>query len=294
MKIALTGASGFIGKALHERLQQEGHEVLPLVREKTQKGVYWNAEQRVLNHASLEGIDAFIHLSGENIAERRWSEAQKKRILESRTQSTSFLSESLLKLQKPPGVFLSASACGYYGPDVYTPVDESAPAGQGFLAEVCQAWESAAKRTNLPYTRLVLTRFGVVLGPGGMLGKILPIFRLGLGAQLADGKQWMSWISREDLIRGLLFCLENPAATGAINFVSPTPCTNKDFTKALGSVLHRPTFGFVPRFALELAFGEMARETALASSRILPKRLLDLGFTFEDQDLSKVLERAVR
>lgn len=295
MRFAISGSSGFVGTALIRFLQSQGHEVIQLQRQPEKAGVFFDAARGQIDLERLENLDCLINLSGANIADKRWSETRKKEIFESRIITTRFLSHAISQMTSPPKSFLSTSACGYYGPNAWEDCTESSPPGKGFLSEVCIAWEKAATEVPLPNTRVVLPRLGVIFGDGGgMLGKILPVFRLGLGGKLGNGKQWMSWMSREDVCRALLFCAETPSLAGPVNFVSPTPCTNEEFTKALGGALSRPTLATVPRFAIELAFGEMGRETALASSKVLPRKLLQAGYQFLDTDLKLTLQKSTR
>ena len=280
--IAITGASGLIGSALSRALLRDGYEVHPLVR--TPHGapgeIPWDPAAGQIDGAALEGFDAVIHLAGENIGQR-WTPAVRERILESRVQGTQLLAGALASLRHPPEVLVSASAVGYYGDCGDQPLDESAPAGDDFLAEVTQAWEAAAKPAADAGIRVVHPRSGMVLSPhGGALARMLPPFRFGVGGRMGHGRQWTSWIALDDEIAAIRFLVDTPTLAGPVNVTSPRPVTNAEFTRVLGRVLGRPTLFTVPAAALRLAFGEMADRTILASQRARPARLLDAGFHF--------------
>jgi hypothetical protein len=239
--------------------------------------------------AALEGFDAVIHLNGANVA-RRWSPKYRETIVSSRVRSTEVLCEVLRKVRRPPPVLLCASAVGIYGDRGDEVLTEESSAGSGFLAETCQAWEAAAKPARDLGIRVVHLRLGVVLsGKGGALGKMLPPFRLAMGGKLGSGQQWMSWIGERDVVRAIGFLMDHEDLSGPFNLTAPQPVTNAEFTQALARAVHRPALLPVPATVLRLAFGEMARETMLASQRALPKRLEEAGFHFEDGDIGAAL-----
>jgi uncharacterized protein (TIGR01777 family) len=281
-RIAITGASGLIGSALSSALQRDACEVHPLVR--TLRGapgeIQWDPGTGQIDAGALEGFDAVVHLAGENIGQR-WTPEVRERILESRVSGTQLLARTLASLRHPPEVLVSASAVGYYGDCGDRPLDESAPAGNDFLAEVAQAWEAAAKPAAEAGIRVVHPRSGMVLSRhGGALARMLPPFRLGLGGRMGHGRQWTSWIALDDEVAAIRFLIGTPTLAGPVNVTSPRPVTNAEFTRILGRVLGRPTLMTVPAAALRLAFGEMADRTILASQRAHPARLLDAGFHF--------------
>ena len=294
MRVAVTGATGLVGTALTELLKNEGWNVSRIVRQNKSQAadVLWNPESGVIDIGGLENHDAVIHLAGENIASGRWTPARKERIRDSRVKGTQLLAQTLAKLKTPPKVLVSASAIGYYGDRSAEIMTEQSPAGVGFLPEVCQAWERATEPAAAKGIRVACMRTGIVLSTrGGALAKMLPPFRLGAGGNLGSGGQYMSWISLRDLCRAFVFTLHGDSLTGPVNAVAPTPVTNAEFTKALGGALHRPTLCPVPAFGARLAFGEMADALLLASTRVVPKRLQDSGFQFDDSDLRQTLQR---
>lgn len=283
-KILVSGASGLVGSALSHFLRAGGHEVAPLVRGNlpvSENAVQWNPLAGEIRAQNLEGFDAVVHLAGENIASRRWDSAQKDRILKSRVQGTRLLCDALSRLDRPPRVLISASAVGFYGNRGDLLLDEDAPAGRGFLADVSQAWEEAAGTAERAGIRVVRLRIGVVLTPeGGALARMLQLFRFGAGGVLGSGKQFMSWIALDDLLGAILHCLATEDVRGAVNAVAPTPLTNRQFTHALSRVLQRPALLPAPGLALRLALGEMADELLLASLRVIPARLVNTGYKF--------------
>ena len=239
---------------------------------------------------SLEGLTAAIHLSGANLAAHRWTPEYKHEITESRAGSTRALATSLASLRHPPQMLLVASAVGIYGNRGDELLDETSPPGSGFLADLCRQWEAAAQPAIDAGIRVLHLRFGVVLGPGpGALARLLPIFRLGLGGRLGNGRQFMSWISLPDVLAAIFYLLESPTATGPFNFTAPNPVTNTQFTRTLAAQLHRPAFLPIPGFALRLALGEMADETLLSSTRAYPARLAAAGFQFTHASLIHAL-----
>lgn len=294
MKIAITGASGLIGRELTRRFQNRGDEVVPLVR-RSSDGIRWDPDAGTIDADGLEGFDAAIHLAGENIAGRRWNDAVKQRIRESRVRGTRLLCDTLLKLKRPPRVLLSASAVGYYGNRGDEVLDEYSRAGTGFLADVCQAWESASTGLEGTEVRRVVTRIGAVLTPkGGALAQMLLPFRLGLGGVVGSGQQYLSWVSLDDLLAAVEFLLDDDSCRGVYNLTSPAPATNREFTQRLGRALRRPTLLPLPAFAARLALGEMADGLLLASARVLPRRLEEAGFRFQDPELATLFARLFR
>ena len=284
MKILVSGSHGLVGKALIRSLTDDSHEVVRLVRRERIFGdpeVEWHPNQGRIDAQHLEGFDAVVHLAGENIASGRWTSEKKRTIRESRVKGTTLLSESLARLSRPPSVFLSASAIGYYGDRGDEPLTEESMSGEGFLADVCVEWEKATQRAAEKGIRTVCTRFGIILdAKEGALAKMLFPFRMGIGGRIGDGKQWMSWIALDDVVNGLKFLIEDKATRGPVNFVAPNPVTNAEFTKTLGQVLSRPTLFPVPAFAARLALGEMADALLLASQKVEPNVLEERGFPF--------------
>ena len=295
MRIAISGSTGLIGTALVRALRADGDDVVRLVR--TAPGgpdeVRWDPYGKVDTEA-LEGLDAVVHLAGAGVGDRRWSDSYKKQLHDSRVVGTRTLAEALAGLRHPPRVLVSGSAVGFYGDTGDRDADESAAVGSGFLAELVRDWEAAARPAAAAGIRVVHPRTGLVLTrEGGMLGKILPIFRLGLGGRLGGGGQWLSWISLPDEIAALRLLIDRGDVTGPVNLTAPRPVTNADFTKALGRALHRPTPFAVPSFALRAALGGFADEGLLVSQRVLPRRLAELGFRFRYGDLDTALDRAL-
>jgi uncharacterized protein len=292
MRILMSGARGFIGSSLRRALHQAGHEVSALTRSASadSRAVRWDPAAGELDPDSVEGFGAVVHLAGEGIGDRRWNEAHKRRVRDSRIQGTSLLSRTLAKLDRPPQVLLSASAMGYYGDRGDEPLKESAPAGDGFLAGVVQAWEEATGPATDAGIRVVTTRSSLVLDPaGGVLKRQLIPFRLGVGGRLGAGRQWWSWITLEDEVRAMQHLLEADVS-GAANLSSPSPVTNAEFTDILGRVLSRPTFFSVPRVALEVVLGtEMATEMLFFSQRLVPSTLEGSGFSFRHPELEGAL-----
>lgn len=293
MHVAITGASGLIGGALCEALEARGARVHALVRHAPRPGsgeIAWNPAREEIDAGALEGLDAVVHLAGESIAQR-WSAGARRRIRVSRVQGTGLVARALVKLERPPHTLVSASAVGYYGDTGDRRVSEDSPRGAGYLAGICEQWEAAADEAALAGVRVVHARFGPVLSPhGGMLARLLPIFRLGLGGRLGTGRQWVSWVALADAVRALIFALENPVLSGPVNVVSSNPVTNAELTRALGRALARPTAVRVPARALVLLYGEMARETLLAGQRVTPARLIESGFSFAHSELDEALE----
>ena len=292
MNILVTGASGLIGTSLVASLTSNGHEVTRLVRRQPKSGekaARWDPMAGTIEASAIEGVDAVVHLAGENIAER-WTAAKKARIRDSRVKGTQLLCETLARLSSLPKVLVSASAIGYYGDRGEAILTEESPPGRGFLAEVCRAWEAATEPARQHGMRVVQLRFGVVLSPaGGALAKILPPFRIGLGGVLGSGRQYMSWIALDDAVGAIQHAIVTDALQGPTNAVAPQAVTNQEFTKTLGKVLGRPTVFPLPAFAARLMFGEMADELLLASTRIQPAKLPASGYRFRYPELADAL-----
>jgi len=297
MNILVSGSSGLVGTAVVESLRRNAHAVTRLVRSPAAAGqdaVWWDPESGTLDPAGLEGLDAVIHLAGESIAAGRWTLDRKARIRQSRVRGTALLAESLARLDRKPRVLVSASAVGIYGDRGAEELDESSPPGRGFIPDLCRDWEASARPAVAAGLRTVLLRLGLVLSArGGALAKMLPLFRLGLGGRLGSGRQYMSWIAMEDLVRMVDYVLGHEELRGPVNAVSPAPVTNREWTATLGRVLHRPTLCCGPAVALRLALGEMADEMLLSSARVLPRALVRSGFQFQRPDLRGALESAL-
>ncbi len=294
MRILVTGATGFLGRHVVAALGRKRHEVLRLTRGPLDPSdprlLSWDPQQGRLDPGALEGLDAVIHLAGEGIAGPKWSEAVKLRIEHSRIRATRLLVDSLAAARARPRVLLAASAVGYYGDRGDEELDESSAAGAGFLASLCGRWEAEAARAGDSGIRVLHLRFGVVLGPGGgVLGRMLPAFRLGLGGRLGSGRQWMSWISLPDAVRAALFLLESAEAAGPYNLCAPNPVTNRVLTQSLGRALSRPALLPVPAALLRAAFGEMADALLLSGQRAAPRRLREAGFDWEHPYIGEAL-----
>jgi uncharacterized protein (TIGR01777 family) len=294
MRVLVSGASGLLGSALVPTLSADGHTVTRLVRSAPRPGqaeIPWNPAARSIGTPALEGLDAVVHLAGDNIASGRWTAAKKASIRNSRVQGTTVLCEALAQLVKPPTVLLSASAIGYYGDRGETTLREESPPGTGFLADVCQAWEAATAPAAQRGIRVVHLRFGMVLSPaGGALAKMLTPFRLGLGGVVGTGKQYMSWIALDDVLGAIHHALRTETLQGPVNVVAPSAVTNQAFTTTLGKVLRRPTRLPLPAFTVRLMFGEMGDALLLASTRVAPVRLMASGYTFQYPALEQALQ----
>jgi uncharacterized protein (TIGR01777 family) len=295
MNVALTGGSGFIGQRLIARLLLDGRRVHAMGRHRPDEQVRfseWEANGGAVPIEAIEGTDAIIHLAGEPIAQR-WNAAVKNRIRDSRVFGTRAIVEAISKLHQRPQTFICASAIGYYGDRADEILDEQSSQGEGFLSEVCGEWEREARAAGNLGLRVVMLRFGIVLGSeGGALKQMLPPFRLGVGGPTASGRQWMSWIHADDLIEAMLFSLTNVNLFGPVNATSPNPVRNQEFAKALGQALGRPAVIHTPVFALKLILGEAA-EIALASQRVAPKALERAGFEFRYPEIHDALKNAV-
>lgn len=297
MRIVISGSTGFVGSRLVSFLRSE-HDVVHLARKPTPDGlpcIIWDPDRGILPAAELEGVDVVIHLAGANVAER-WTDAHKAAILNSRVTSARLLCATLAKLQKKPKVLLSASGVGYYGaqePDVV--LDEASPLGGGFLADVCRQWEAETRYAQEAGIRVVHMRLGVVLGKGGgALRKMWTPFQMGLGGVLGSGRQMMSWIALEEIPFIVAHLIKSDKLNGAVNIVSPHPVSNREFTRALGHAIRRPTVFPVPAIMIKLLFGEMGTEMLLKGSTVLPNRLQNAGYTFRYPDIQSALEKVAR
>jgi len=297
MRVLVSGSTGLVGSALVPRLKLEGHEVVRLLRCPPPLGpfeAFWDPGAGRLEPDAVEGFDAVIHLSGENLAGGRWTEARKRALRASRIDTTRLLADALGRARRKPKVLISASAVGYYGNRDDEILTEASPAGSGFLATLCRDWEAATAPAGEAGIRVVLMRSGVILSAsGGVLLEMLPVFRLGIGGPLGKGSQWLSWIALPDFLRAIEHLIGADAIRGAVNTVGPTPVTNREFTRALGRALRRPAVLPVPAPALRLLFGEMARETVLASQRAIPAQLNASGFEFLCPDVERALGQAL-
>ncbi|QKG83690.1 TIGR01777 family protein [Kroppenstedtia pulmonis] len=296
MRIAVTGSTGLIGSALFPFLEQQEHQVIPVIRNagESRRGgtIRWLPDKGVIAAEEWEGFDAIIHLAGENIANRRWTRRQKNKIFLSRTQGTRLLSQTLAELRYPPRVLLSASATGYYGARKSTEtVSESSTQGKGFLAEVTHAWEESTKAAEDAGIRVVHMRFGIILSRyGGALAKMLPLFKWGLGGKIGTGKQMMSWVTLQETARIISFLLEAEDVSGPVNIVAPAPVSNQEYTRILARTLHRPAVFPLPAPVARLALGEMAQELLLSGSRIVPEKLTHAGYEFQYTNLESALK----
>ena len=296
MKILIAGASGLVGSALVPALRRQGHEVVTLVRRPVRREgeISWNPPAGELEPAAVATTDAIVNLAGENIAAGRWTAARKTALRCSRLDSPRTLVRAMARAEPRSRVLVNASAVGFYGDRGDEVLTEDSPVGRGFLPELCAAWEAEARAAESAGARVVRLRLGVVLArEGGALARLLPVFRLGLGGQLGNGRAWMSWIELDDLVRVVSAALTDPRWYGAINAVAPGPVTNGEFTAALGQLLHRPAFFPAPRRLLELVYGEMAGATLFASARVMPGRLLAGGFVFRQPDIAAALRCVV-
>ena len=299
MKILITGASGLIGKALQRSFAERGYQMLLAGRgtPERENQIQWSPEDgfRDDDLARLEGLDAVVHLAGENIAGLRWTDEKKKAIRDSRVNGTRNIVDTLAGLDQKPKVFITGSALGFYGDRGDEIMTETSRPGNTFLSEVCKEWEMESRHAEDSGIRTVLLRTAIVLSKeGGALATMLTPFKFGVGGVVGSGKQWMSWISLDDVVGIINFALENEGLRGAVNVASPNPVTNEEFTKTLGEVLYRPTFLPLPEFAVNLVFGEMGDALLIDSTRVEPKRLLDAGYKFKFTNLKPALENAVK
>ncbi|MET7638786.1 TIGR01777 family oxidoreductase [Streptomyces sp. NPDC005438] len=282
MRIAISGSHGLIGSALVDSLRADGHQLVRLVRRPARTGdeVRWDPGRREVDAAGLVGCEAVVHLAGAGIADKRWTAAYKRELRDSRVLGTATVAEALASLDSPPHTLVVGSAVGYYGETGDQPVDEDSPPGEGFLADLCQQWEESAAPAERAGIRTAYARTGLVVSrEGGAWGRLFPIFKLGLGGRLGDGEQYWSHIALHDHVAALRHILDTPELAGPVNLTAPEPATNKEVTEAMAEVLHRPAVLPVPAFALKAALGEFAGDI-VSSQRVLPKRLLESGFTF--------------
>ncbi|HEX2061236.1 MAG TPA: TIGR01777 family oxidoreductase [Thermoanaerobaculia bacterium] len=298
MKIVVAGGSGFIGEPLVQRLIARGDDVAVLTRHPSRvragRPLQWDAYTQGPWSAEVARADVIVNLAGENIGEGRWTEARKQSLVDSRLNATHGLIEAMKREPSRKRTLINASAIGLYGDRGDEELDESSPRGSGFLADLVEQWEAAAREAEA-LARVVLLRFGVVLAAeGGALKKMLLPFRLGGGGPIGSGKQWMSWVDREDALRIIEWAIDHVSARGVYNVTAPRPARNRDFTRALARALHRPAFVPTPAFALRVAFGEMADEVLLAGQRVLPRRAEQEGFAFRSTDLGETLAKLIR
>ncbi len=299
MDVAITGSSGLIGTALRRSLEKDGHQPIRLVRHQPKPGadeVLFLPDEGRIDEKSLEGVDAIVNLAGAPIGGRPWTDSYKRELVSSRVESTSLVANAASSLNKPPKAFLSGSAIGYYGTGSPSPMSETSPKGQGFLAELCGKWEAATEPAMDAGIRTVLLRTGLVMSAeGGLLGQLKPVFSAGLGAKLGDGSQTMSWIGLDDMVAALRYLIDPgegaDAVSGPVNLVSPNPVSNAVFTDAFGEALGRPTFLFVPSFAPRLVLGKsMTSEFLLADQTVVPDVLTGSGFEFSQPTLDECLK----
>jgi hypothetical protein len=288
VRILLSGSTGFIGRPLMAFLQKEGHQVVALVRHRgAQESVYWDPSTGTLSPEDFEGFDAVIHLAGENIAAGRWTKKRKDQLFLSRCRDTWLLSQVLSRLSSPPRIVLCASAVGIYGNRGAEILTEKSAPGTGFLAHLTLKWEEATRAIAARGSRVVHMRFGTVLSPsGGMLRKMLPLFKWGLGGKLGSGEQYISWIALSDLLTAIYHCLTVETLSGPVNITAPNSITQAEFAKQLATFLRRPAFFHIPAILLRLVFAEMGEELLLASTRAYPQKLLDSGYNFRMDHLS--------
>lgn len=301
MKVLLSGSTGMIGSALVPLLLSHGHAVTRLIRPDTKSKsngqvntdtIDWNPKTGEIDIAALSGFDAVVHLAGANIADGRWTEVRKKELIDSRIESTRLLSTGIAKTAQPPKVLIAASAIGYYGDRGQEEMSEAATKGTGFLADLCKQWEDACEPAAKAGIKVVNLRIGVVLSTtGGALAKMLLPFELGAGGQIGSGNQQFSWVSLDDVTGAILHILNTDSLEGPINATAPTPVTNKEFTRALGKVLCRPTLIPIPSFGLRALFGQMADECLIAGQKVMPTKLVKSNYQFRDTEIESALRR---
>lgn len=297
MRVLIGGSHGMIGEALVSRLLEEGHEPVRLVRQQPQEGeVFWDAYGGDVDRLNFEGFDAVVHLGGENIGERRWTEGFKQRLWDSRVVTTEVLAKILRTIPKPPEVFVCASGVGYYGSRGEEELTESSSKGEGFLADLCEMWEDATSPASEDTDiRIVNLRTAVVLdAENGALARQLPLFKLGIAGRLGSGTQYMPWISLTDQVRAIMHVIENKSISGPVNCASPDMITNIEFTSAIGMALGRPTVIPVPRWMMVLGLGrEVTEQMLLTSQKVIPQKLLESGFQFQDVDMYETVLRLI-
>ena len=293
MKVLITGARGLIGRSLSRALEDRGDEPIPVTRSTSATGtaVRWDPQRGTLDPQDFSGYDAVVHLAGEGIGDKRWTETHKARVLDSRVRGTTLLTDTLAEVDEPPAVLISASAVGFYGHRLDEKLTEESEGGDDFLSDVCRQWEEATLPASDAGIRVARIRTGLAMTPqGGIFPRILLPFRLGVGGRLGPGTQWWPWITMRDEIGAILHLLDHDDLSGPVNLSAPNPVTNAVFTRTLARVLRRPGVFRVPGAALKLVLGrEMAEELLLVSQRVLPRKLLDTGFTFQDPDLEPAL-----
>lgn len=292
MKIVLTGASGLIGSALVPALRADGHEVVRLVRRQPAAAdeARWDPGARTIDDAALQGCDAVVNLAGAGVGDHRWTRTYKRKVLASRVDGTTTISTAVAGMDRPPSVLLSASAIGYYGDTGAREVDETARSGDGFLAGVTREWEACTSAAQEAGIRVAHLRTGIVLSAsGGALGRVLPLFKLGVGGRLGSGRQFVSWISLADEVAAIRFLLTAQQVSGPVNLVAPQPVTNAVYTRAVARAVHRPAVLPVPGFVLRLVLGGFAGEAVLAGQRVLPRVLTEAGYPFRHADLDSAL-----
>ncbi len=294
MKILISGSSGLIGTHLSSFLSRRGHTISRLIRDRNnilENDIWWDPGKDELDPADLDGYHAVIHLAGENIASGRWTRRQKQRIKESRVHSTQLLARTMSQMKLPPHTFICASATGYYGDRGGAELKENERAGKGFLADVVCEWEAATEPAKTAGIRVINCRFGVILTTaGGVLGRTLPLFRYGLGGRIGNGKQYMPWITLDDVLPVVDYILQNKQITGPVNVVAPESVTNAEFTKTLATALARPAFLSIPGMLIKAILGKMGDELLLTSTRAIPAVLIDHGYSFIHPLLKPALE----
>ena len=295
MKVAITGSSGLIGSSLVSFLSEKNITVSKILREEPKDDdISWRPEDGDWDSAYAGGIDGIVHLAGENIASGRWTKAKKKKIRNSRIEGTKSLCEQILKLPKPPSVFICASAIGYYGDRGMEFLNEGSSRGSGFLPDVCLGWEEATEPLSKAGIRVVNVRFGIVLSKdGGALAKMLTPFKMKMGGKIGSGTQQISWVAIDDVTGAIYHTLVTDSLKGPVNITAPNPVSNKEFTNTLGEELKTPTVIPMPAFAARLAFGEMANDLLLASTKVAPKRLSDSGYEFQYPKLEPALKHVL-
>ncbi len=291
-KILISGASGFVGTPLSELLTDRGDTVVKLTRGPSGDGViHWDPAAGELDAKAVDGFDSVIHLAGESIA-GLWTKKKKQAIVASRRDGTTLLAEALAATANKPESLISSSAIGLYGSRGDEVLSEDSGVGEGFLADLVKIWEDSAQPARDAGIRVVNLRLGLVTAEsGGMMGPMKPAFKLGVGGKLGDGDQWWSWVTLDDVVRAFVYAVDNSALVGPFNIAAPNPVTNAEFTKSLGSVLHRPTFLPAPKFALKTFAGEMADEMLLASQRVDSSKISEVGFAFADTELDPALKK---
>jgi uncharacterized protein (TIGR01777 family) len=297
MKILITGASGLIGRALSSTLKAQGHTIVSAVRREPRRNdeVQWDPKSGTMAASAFDGIDAVVHLAGAGIGDKRWTNDYKMEILESRTNGTALLANTMAALATKPQVFISGSAIGIYGARADEELSETATIGNGFLADVCRDWEAAAEPATAAGIRTVFIRTGIVLSPeGGALKKQLPLFKLGLGGKFGNGKQWQSWISITDEVNAIVHLLTS-SLSGPVNLTAPTPVTNSEFTQVLSKVVSRPAILPIPSFGPKLLLGsELADALLFTGQRVTPNALLADGFVFSHPTLDAALRALLK